>query len=153
MKNELSNADDIGKLWPKSDLLPFLGFPKPALSSLYRWNWGKQGTVSLDDVFELVISSGSDLRPGYLVSKMLDVQCIGRVTFLKVVTSMAGINFGNQCNLIWNDKCGIFLGAKRVKGNRRFDQSFSITNEDKQAVKIRIDNLYRDLRLEKTTSR
>jgi hypothetical protein len=141
MKNELSNTDDIKKPWPKSDLLPFLGFPKPALNSLYRWYWGKQNTVCLGDVFELVISSGSDLRPGYLVSKMLDVQCIGKVTFLKVVTSMAGINFGNQCNLIWNDKCRIFLGAKRVKGNRRFDQSFSVTEEDKRAVRIRLKKM------------
>jgi len=51
---------------------------------------------------------------------------------------MAGIDFGNQCNLIWNDKCGIFLGAQRVKGNRRFNQSFPITKEDKRVVITRL---------------
>jgi hypothetical protein len=138
MKTELSNADDIEKPWPKSDLLPFLGFSKRSLNSLCRWHWGKQNTVCLGDIFELVISSRKDLRSGYLFSKMLDVRRIGKMTFLEVVTSMAGINFGNQCNLIWKDKCEIFLGAKRVKGILRFDQSFPITEEDKRAVMIRL---------------
>jgi hypothetical protein len=126
----LADADDIAKQWPKSDLLLLLGFPTLARNNICRWYWGKQDTVSLDEVFDLVISSDKDPRPGYLISKMLDIRCVGKKAFLNVVNTMSLLDFGEKCNLVWKSKYTQFLTAHRVKGSRDLSWSFPITDRD-----------------------
>lgn len=128
MKIELMNADDMTKQWPKWDLLLFLCFPTVARNNLCRWYWAKQDTITLEELFELVISCERDSRPGYLISGMLDVRCIGITTFLKVVKSMEKINFGDKCNLIWKEKYNQFVVSKRVRG-RFYSWSKPITQD------------------------
>lgn len=134
---EVANADDMMKQWPKSDLLLFCGFPKMARKSLYRWFWGEKDTLTLYEVFELVISSEKDPRPGYLISKMLDARCVGKKTFLGVMGSMAELDFGKQCNLVWKSKYANFLNAHRVKGSCQYGWSFPITDEGSFLAKFR----------------
>ena len=123
---DLANADDMTKQWPKLELLLFLRFPALARNSLCREYWKEKDTVTLNELFELVISSDRDPRSGYLVSKMLDVRCIGRKTFLSIVRYMAGLNLGKQCNLVWKRKYTQFVNSHRVKGNSEYSWSFSI---------------------------
>ena len=84
LMDELSQIDDIKKQWPKYELLSLLGFPKAVRNNLCRWYWGEQDTVSLAEVFELVISSEKDPRPGYLISKILEVRCIEKKHSLRL---------------------------------------------------------------------
>ncbi len=90
------------KQWPKCELLSLLGFPKAVRNNLCRWYWGEQDTVCLAEVFELVISSEKDPRPGYLISKILEVRNIGKETFLKVVNALAEVDFGENPILFGN---------------------------------------------------
>ena len=117
--SELVTHDDIFKQWPKWDLLEFLDFPAKAKKNLCRHYWGQQDTINLNDVFEVLISSERDHRPEYLISPMLDARNIGKTTFLKVIDSMAKVNFGERCNLIWKQKYQQFLDSKRIRGRRQ----------------------------------
>lgn len=141
----LANADDMTKQWPKSDLLLSLGFPASARNNLCRWYWEKQDTVTLAEVFELVISSDKDPRPGYLISKMLDVRCVGKKTFLSVVSYMAGLDFGKRCNLVWKSKYTQFVNAHRVRGGK-YSWSFPITDAGKLLAKFKNGSPYKPRR-------
>ncbi len=134
---ELAHVDDMMKQWPKSELLLFLGFPKSLRNGLCRWYWEKQETVTLAEVFELVISSEKDPRPGYLISKLLDCRCVGKKTFFNVVNFMTRLDFGKQCNLVWKSKYTQLLNAHRVKGSDEYNWSFPITEEGKLLAKFR----------------
>lgn len=102
----------------------------------------KQDNITLAEVFELVISSQNDPRPGYLISKMLDTGCVGKMTFLSVVRYMAGLDFGNRCNLVWKSKYKQFASAHRVKGSRVHSWSFPITDAGQLLAKFRNGSQY-----------
>jgi len=153
LMDELSQIDDIKKQWPKYELLSLLGFPKAVRNNLCRWYWGEQDTVSLAEVFELVISSEKDPRPGYLISKILEVRCIGKETFLKVVNSLAEIDFGEKTNLVWKQKYTQFLNAHRVKGSRKHSWSVPITDEGKLLAKFRSGGQYMPRRRKETANK
>ncbi len=150
---DLANADDMTKEWPKLELLLLLGFPASARNSLCRWYWKEKDAVTLAEVFELVISSDRDPRPSYLISKMLDVQCIGIKTFFSVVSHMAELNFGKRCNLVWKNKYKQFLNAHRVKGSRKRSWSFPITDEGKLLAKFRNGAQHLPRRRKKTANK
>ena len=133
---ELAKTDDITKPWPKLDLLFSLGFPETVRNNICKWHWINKETFTLDELFEVVISSEIDPRPGYLITKMLDFRNVGIITFLKVVNSLSEIDFGQQCNLIWKNKYTMFLNAHRVRGSRKHSRSSSITEEGKLLAKF-----------------
>ena len=137
IKNEFSKVDDIEKEWPKFDLLFSLGFPVAARNNICRTYWNNRETLSLSDVFEIIISNENDSRDGYLISKMLDVSMVGKTTFLKVIREMSKIDFGAQCNLVWELKCAKFRRSHRVKGARVHSWSFPITEKGKMMAKFR----------------
>ncbi len=149
----MARADDMTKQWPKLDLLLSLGFPESASNNICEWYWKKKETVTLAEVFEVVISSEKDPRLGYLISKMLDIRCVGKKTFLKVVSSMAGLDFGKQCNLVWKNKYTKFFNAHRVKGSRKHSWSFPITDDGKLLAKFRNGTPYLPRRPKKTANK
>lgn len=146
---DLASVDDMTKQWPKSDLLLSLGFPVAARKNLCRWYWEKQDNITLAEVFELVLSSHKDPRPGYLISKMLDIGCIGKMTFLSVVRYMGRLDFGIKCNLVWKNKYQQFANAHRVRGNREGSWSFPITDSGEQMAKFRNGSQYTPRRRKK----
>lgn len=137
MAMDLANADDMTKQWPKSSLLSFCGFPASARNSLCRGYWEHQEGLTLAEVFELVISSDIDPRPGYLISRMLDVRYVGRKSFLAVIRHMETLDFGQQCNLVWQGKYAQFADAHRAKGSGDLSWSFPITDEGKRLAKFK----------------
>jgi hypothetical protein len=150
---DLAAADDMTKQWPKSDLLLFSGFPASARNSLCRWHWEKQDAVTLAEIFELVISSDKDPRPGYLISKMLDIRCVGKKNFLSVVTYMAGLDFGKQCNHVWKGRYTQFENAHRVRGSRKYSWSFPVTDAGKLLAKFRNGSQYNPRRRKKAANK
>jgi hypothetical protein len=134
---EISSADDITKPWPKFDLLISLKFPLSVSNNICERYWINKETVTLAELFEIVISSEKDPRPGYLITKMLDFRCVGIKTFLKIVNSLSGIDFGKRCNLIWENKYKMFLNAYRVRGSRKHSWSSPINEEGKVRAKFR----------------
>lgn len=150
---ELARTDDITKPWPKLDLLFSLGFPESARNNICGWYWKNQETASLAEVFEVVISSEKDPRPGYLITKMLDFRNVGIKTFLKVVNSFSEIDFGQQCNLIWKNKYTMFLNSHRLRGSRKHSWSSPITEEGKLLAKFRNGSPYTPRRRKKAANK
>lgn len=143
-------ADDIAKKWPKFNLLYSLGFPKAARNNICRTYWDKQETISLSDVFEIIISDQNDPRPGYIISKMLDVSMVGKTTLLNVIKAMSKIDFGEKCNLIWKQKYAQFRKSHRVKGSRLHCWSFPISEEGENLAKFRNGTHYSPRRRKQT---
>jgi len=126
---ELAVGDDVTKKWPKADLLLALGFPTAARNTLCKWHWKEKDTATLAEVFELVISSDEDTRPGYLVSRLLDFRNVGRKCVLDVIHHMSGLDFGPNCNLLWKARHQRFLYAHRLKGAGEGKWSFPLTKQ------------------------
>ena len=135
--DELVAADDLRRKWPKVDLLYSLGFPEAVRLNICRKYWSEQESVSLADVYELIISSKKDPRPGYLISKMLDCSCVGRVAFLKAVDHMTHLNLGKRCNLAWKKRYKKFQEAHRAKGSNQHNWSFPLTEAGAKMSKFR----------------
>ena len=125
---DIAKADDLMRPWSISELLVFLGFPKQAQNVL-QWCWREKETVTLSEVFDLVISCDEVLRSGIIISKMLNVRCIGIKTFHTVVRHMTGLNFGKNCNRVWKAKYNFFLHARRVKGSLTIGWTAPITHD------------------------
>ena len=128
---ELAVADDITKKWPKEELLLALGFSVAATNNLCNWHWKDKDSVTLEEIFELVISSDKDPRPGYLICRMLDFRHFGRKGFFAIMHRLSNVNLGEKCNSFWKAKHQLFLAAHRVKGLHPYNWSFPITEEGK----------------------
>ncbi|MBU1170177.1 MAG: hypothetical protein KKD44_11490 [Proteobacteria bacterium] len=150
IKNELPKTDDIEKQWPKFNLLYSLGFPVAARNNICRTYWDNRETISLSDVFEIIISNTSDPRDGYLISKMLDVSMVGKTTFLNVIRAMSKIDFGTKCNVVWEFKYAQFRNSHRAKGARVHCWSFPITEKGKMLAKFRNGTYYSPRRRKQT---
>lgn len=126
---ELIAADDPTGEWPKAELLVALGFRPGVNRNLCEWHWGDRESVSLAEIFELLISSNRDPRPGYLICPILDCRNVGRKGFLQLVQNMSRIDFGPKCRAAWQERHQLFLAAHRLKGPGDYSWSFPITAE------------------------
>jgi hypothetical protein len=142
IENDLVKIDDIEKEYPQMELLSFLGF-SPAISKmLCRSYWSEKHTVTIQEIFEVVISDEIDHRPGYLISKMLDVPMIGAKTFLFIVDHINKRRLGPETKKAWRKKYIKYLQAHRVKGGRIHSWSSPITEEGKNLAKFRKGSPY-----------
>jgi hypothetical protein len=133
---DLAAADDLRRKWPKIDLLHSLGFPIAVRQNICFSYLSEENYITLTDVFEIVISSKKDPRPGYLISKMLDCQCVGRVAFLKAVNHISQLDLGTQGNLAWKKRYKKFKEAHRAKGSRQQSWSFALTEAGAKMAKF-----------------
>ena len=140
--DEVIAADDLLKKWSKADLLSTLGFPPAVRQNICRKYWQEQEFITLAEVFEIVISREKDPRPGYLISKMLDCLCVGRVAFFKAVEHISQIDLGKRCNLAWKRRYKKFTEAHRVKGSSAHCWSFPLTEADNMKAKFRNGSEY-----------
>jgi hypothetical protein len=139
---ELAVADDMMKKWPKEKLLPALGFPAAATHNMCNWHWKDKDSVTLEEIFELVISSDKDPRPGYLICRMLDFRHFGKKGFFAIVHRLSNVNLGEKCNSFWKAKHQLFLDAHRVKGLGPCNWSIPITEEGKLLARFKNGALY-----------
>jgi hypothetical protein len=153
-KNIIANlgaADDLRRKWPKADLLYSLGFPEAVRQNMCRRYWQEQECITLAEVFEIIISSKKDPRPGYLISKMLDCSCVGRVAFLKAVEHMTQLDLGNRCNLAWKRRYKKFKEAHRARGSREYSWSFPLTEAGTMMARFKNGAAYIPRRRKKRT--
>ena len=140
--DDLISADDIEKKWPKWDLLLTLGFGEYVRRNLCRRYWEEQDDISLVEVFEVVISSQKDPRPGYLISPMLNARGVGQKTFLHTVKHITELKFGRKCKRIWNRKYKQFADVHRVKGIGEHSYSFAVTEAGKNMAMFKNGSHY-----------
>lgn len=146
---ELRDADDVSREWPKNDLLFTLGFAASVRRNLCDWHWEGRGSVSLEEVFELVISSDQDPRPGYIISRLLDIRGAGRKGLLELVRRISCLELGGKCNSAWRAKYQRFVDSHRVKGAGDYNWSFPLTEEGKRMARFKTGGLHRARRREK----
>lgn len=139
---DLAAADDLTKEWPKAELLMALGFRLGVIRNLCEYYWGERESVALAEVFELLISSDPDPRPGYLICRILDFNNVGRKNFLELVKKVSSIDFGPKCNSAWQERHQLLLNAHRLKGLSAYSTSFPITPEGKLMARFRGGGLY-----------
>lgn len=150
---ELRVADDLNRGWSKNDLLFTLGFTDSARRMLCDWHWERRDSVSLDEVFELVISSDEDPRPGYIISRLLDIRGVGRKGLLGVLRRIPCLELGEKCRSAWEAKYRRFLDSHRVKGAGAYNWSFPLTEEGKLLARYKTGRLHLTEQREKAMRR
>jgi hypothetical protein len=134
---DLPVIDDTEAEWPKTVLLAALGFPSSARKVLCEYYWQDRSTVSLREIFELLISSQKDPRPGYIISPLLDFRNIGRKSVLGVVGHIGTLDLGRRCDAAWKEKYTAYLHSHRMKGSGKYSWSFPISEGGKWPVRIK----------------
>ncbi|MFM8765928.1 MAG: hypothetical protein ACKOEZ_14005 [Spartobacteria bacterium] len=136
-------VDDVNAVWPKDVLLFVLGFPAGARNALCNHYWRDRSTVSLFEVFDLLISWGEDPRPGYIICPLLDFRNIGRKNVLAVLDQIGTLDLGLQCNASWNEKYAIYRSSHRMKGRHDYSWSFPISEQGKKLARYKTGGLHR----------
>jgi hypothetical protein len=140
---DLPAIDDIDAEWPKEVILTALDFPSSAKRSLCAYHWEGRAAVSLGEIFELLISSDVDPRPGYIISRLLDHRNVGRQSVIRIIEGVATMDFGRRCNLEWSRRYERFRDSHRMKGSSTYSWSFPITEEGKKSARYRVGGLHR----------
>ncbi len=143
---DLPLLDDIDAQWPKHVILVALGFPSSVTKALCQYRWDDRETVSLGEIFELLISSDSDPRPGYIVSRLLDCRMVGKKSVVHVIENIAAIDFGRQCNLAWGERYRRYRDSHRMKGSGTHSWSFPITETGRLTARYKTGGLHRPMK-------
>ena len=125
MLDELLNTNDPDKKWPAEEMLRALGL---RVRSSHTFSHHQPPThLSLQELFDLVISDEDDPRPGYLISPMLDRRNIGMKAFREAVAALNAADFQTNIKKIWKPKNEKMLRSLRVVGFERYKWSKPLT--------------------------
>ena len=125
MLDELLNTNDLNEKWSTEEMLRALGIRIwPSHSFLHH---EAPAHLSLQELFDLVISDDDDPRPGYLVSPMLDRRCVGMKSFRKAVAALNAADFQPNIQEIWKLKHEKMRRSLRVVGFERYKWSKPLT--------------------------
>jgi hypothetical protein len=121
MLDELLNTKDPNQKWPADEMLRALGIRIYTSDSfLYH---EAPSHLSLQELFDLVISDDDDPRPGYVISPMLDRRCVGMKAFWKAVAALNAADFQSNIKEIWMLRHEKLLRSLRVIGSERYKWS------------------------------
>ena len=121
MLDEILNTNDPDKKWPAEEMLRALGL---RVRSAHSFSHHQPPThLSLQELFDLVISDDDDPRPGYLISPMLDRRNIGMKAFREAVAALNAADFQTNIKEIWKPKNEKMLRSLRVVGFERYTWS------------------------------
>ena len=123
MLDELLNTKDPNRKWPAEEMIQALGLPIRLAHSFSHHDDEPPRQLSLQELFDLVISDDDDPRPGYLISPMLDRRCVGMKAFWKAVAGLNAADFQSNIKEIWRLKHEKMLRSLRVIGSERYKWS------------------------------
>ncbi|TSA37539.1 MAG: hypothetical protein D4R65_00695 [Verrucomicrobiaceae bacterium] len=121
MLDELLNTNDPNQKWSTEEMLRVLGI-RIWTSHSFKYHEAP-AHLSLQELFDLVISDDDDSRPGYLVSPMLDRRTVGIKGFWKAVAALNAADFQSNIKEIWRLKHEKMLRSLRVVGSERYKWS------------------------------
>ncbi len=125
MLAQLLNTNDPNEKWSTEEMLRALGI---RIWSSHAFTHHEPPThLSLQELFDLVISNDDDPRPGYLISPMLDRRSVGMKAFWKAVAALNAADFRPNINEIWKVKHDKMLRSLRVVGIERYTWSKPLT--------------------------
>jgi len=123
MLDELLKTNDPGKKWPAEEMLRALGLPIRLSHSFSHHDDEAPRQLSLQELFDWIISDEDDPRPGYIISPMLDRRNVGIKGFWKAVAALNAADFQSNIKEIWRLKHEKMLRSLRVVGSERYKWS------------------------------
>ena len=125
MLDRLLNTNDPNEKWSTEEMLQALDIRIwPSHSFSYH---EAPARLSLQELFDWIISDDDDPRPGYMISPMLDRRSVGMKSFWKAVAALNAANFQSNIIEIWKLKHEKMLRSLRVKGSERYKWSKPLT--------------------------
>lgn len=112
---EMRNADDLDKVWSVSRLIQGLR-PKVITQTalIHHFEWSNCKEISFRQLMDLTISERAHPRPGYLITPILRVRCVGIDGFWSVVRRLAESDLGARCNLEWRKRLVRLMQSTRI---------------------------------------
>jgi len=132
--------DDPDAEWPIVPVLRLLGFRPSPIEGLQSF-WGGRGTVSLREIFDLIISEQPDPRPGYLIVPLLDFRHFGRKGLFTLIDQVTELDLGERCTALWQQKYALLRAAHRLCGRGSSSNSFPITEQGKRMARLKTGQL------------
>ena len=114
MLTEIQKANDPDRKWPKAELLSAIGIPVKTKNFLCNLYWEDEGSVSLNQIFELAVSEREDPRPGYIIDSLIFLRGVGPKTFLEIIKNLNSTNMGRKCNAAWKRRYQKLSAAERI---------------------------------------
>lgn len=112
---EIQNADDLDKKWRVSYLMQALR-PRPmtqtAITRYFEWSDCKES--SLRQLMDLTIPERTHPKPGYLITPLLNVRCVGIQGFWSLARRLAESDLGERCNLEWRKRLVRLMRSSRI---------------------------------------
>ena len=62
------------------------------------------------------ISGLDEKRPGYLLTPLLDLKCVGKIGFFSVVNQLSNLSLGKNCDKEWKKRIVILRRCSRLIG-------------------------------------
>jgi hypothetical protein len=112
---EIRNADDLDKEWRVSYLMQGLRPKVITQTALVRhFEWSDRKEISLRQLMDLTISEQTHPKPGYLITAILRVRCVGIDGFWSLVRRLAESDLGEQCTLEWRKRLVRLMQSSRI---------------------------------------
>ncbi len=117
LREEIRQADDLDKKWVVVDLVDALRLITVTRYALVNhFKWSQTPEISLRELMDLAISQKTDSRPGYLITPLLNVRCVGAKGFWSVVNCLTKVDLGERCNQEWSERLERLKRCGRIRG-------------------------------------
>ena len=116
---EIRRTDDLKKKWPTPDLIDALRLIAITRNALLK-HFKSVGTeeISLRELMDQAILGLDDKRPGYLLTPLLDLKCVGKIGFFSVVSQLSNLSLGKNCDKEWKKRIAILRRCSRLISTR-----------------------------------
>ena len=117
---EIRNADDLDKKWKVSFAVQALRPKIITQNSIIRYF---KPEVSLRELMDLTISPENHSKPGFLITPILDLRCVGVEGFWSMVSRFTQSDLGERCNEEWRKRLERLKVASRIVGGGQYSWS------------------------------
>jgi hypothetical protein len=114
---EIRKADDLDKKWKVSYLVQAVRPLVITQTAIIRhFEWGKATEISLRQLMDLAIPEQEHPRPGYLLTPLLRVRCVGVEGFWSLIGRLTQADLGETCNREWRKRLPRLQRSLRIAG-------------------------------------
>jgi hypothetical protein len=124
----IQKADDPDKKWKTSFVIQALRLKTITQNALINhFERQKVPEVSLRVLMDLAISEEKHSKPGYVITHLLNIWCIGLEGFWSVVRGLTESDLGESCNEEWRRRISRLRGASRIaKGPQGWSKPYEL---------------------------
>ncbi len=110
-------ADDLDKKWKASYVIQALRLKTITQNALINhFEREEVPEVSLRGLMDLAISEEKHSKPGYVITHLLNICCIGLEGFWSVVRGLTESDLGERCNGEWSRRMARLRRSSRISG-------------------------------------